>query len=269
MMNAQMAYPGGSLTQAASLRGPFSFSVAFHLLIFGSLLVSTIFSHRGEQWGGPGTGAISVNLVGHLAGVPMPKPDVVSTSRVVDESKGLYKSEPKPPEPPAPAKQIPEFARNKPPKYVPSRPSKVLEDNSTPPPNSIPYGGGGAPSLPYTQFTMAGTTPGGMQFSGGGGGGDFAGRFPLYVEAVRNRISSNWLQSTVDPSVRFAPRAVVTFQILRDGRVANIQILRSSGNSSVDLSAVRAIQNSNPLAPLPSEYSGSNINVEFWFDFKR
>ncbi len=41
----------------------------------------------------------------------------------------------------------------------------------------------------------------------GPGGGDFAGRFPAYVDAVRNRISSNWLQSTVDPTVRWAPRA--------------------------------------------------------------
>jgi TonB family protein len=267
-MTTQVAYPGASLTHSVSLRGPFTFSIAFHVLLFGSLLVSTIFSHTGEQWGGPGGRAITVGLVGSLSGVPLPKPDVVSTSRVVDESKGLYKSEPKPLEPPTPAKQIPEFARNKPPRYVPLRPSKVLEDTSTPPPNAVPYGGGGAPSLPYTQFTMGGTTQGGMGFTGGGGG-EFAGRFPLYVEGVRNRISSNWLQSTVDPSVRFAPRAVITFQILRDGRIANIQILRSSGNSSVDLSAVRAIQNSNPVGPLPSEYTGSSVNVEFWFDFKR
>jgi periplasmic protein TonB len=231
-----------------------------------SLLFSTRFSHRGETWGGPGGGAMTVGLVGHLAGVPLPRPEVMTPSRVVDETKGLYKSEPKPPEPEAPAKQIPEFERNKPPRYI-TRPSRVLENNTPPPPGAIPYGQGGAPAMPYTQFTMGAGTAGGLGFSGPGG--DFAGRFAWYVEAVRNRVSSNWLQSTVDPSVRWAPRAVVTFQVLRDGSVVNGQVTRSSGNASVDNSALRSILSSSPMPRLPPEYTGSYVTVEFWFDFRR
>jgi TonB family protein len=104
---------------------------------------------------------------------------------------------------------------------------------------------------------------------GGQGGGDFSGRFPWYVEAVRRRVSSNWIQSTVEPAVRWAPRAVVSFQILRDGGITNIQVLKSSGNDSVDRSAIRAIQSSSPLERLPNEYGGSYVLVEFWFDFRR
>ena len=103
----------------------------------------------------------------------------------------------------------------------------------------------------------------------GDGGGDFAGRFPSYVDAVRNRISSNWLQSTVDPSIRWAPRANFTFQVLKDGTVANVQMTQSSGNRSVDNSALRAILSSSPVSPLPSNYSGSSVTVEFYFDFRR
>jgi protein TonB len=102
-----------------------------------------------------------------------------------------------------------------------------------------------------------------------GPGGDFGSRYPWFVDAVRNRISSNWLQSMVDPSVSWAPRAVVTFQILRDGSIANIQITQSSGNASVDNSAVRAILGSSPVNRLPNDYSGSTVNVEFWFEFRR
>jgi TonB family protein len=109
-----------------------------------------------------------------------------------------------------------------------------------------------------------------MGFSGaGGGGGDFAGRFPSYVDAVRNRVSSNWLQSTVDPAVRWAPRANFSFQVMRDGTVTNVQMLQSSGNRSIDNSALRAILSSSPVSPLPSSYSGSSVTVEFWFDFRR
>jgi len=245
---------------------PLLWSLGFHLFLLASLVISTYLSHRGETWGGPGAGAMTVGLVGNLAGVPLPRPEVMTPSRVVDETKGLYKSEPKPKEPETAAKQIPEFERNKPPRYV-TRPSRVLENNTPPPPGAIPYGQGGAPTMPYTQFTMGSGTAGGLGLTGPGG--DFAGRFSWYVEAVRNRVSSNWLQSTVDPSVRWAPRAVATFQILRDGSVVNPQVTRSSGNTSVDNSAIRAILSSSPMPSLPAEYRGSYVTVEFWFDFRR
>jgi TonB family protein len=256
-----------------SIKGPLVWSFFFHGMLFASMAVSTLLSHRGDSWGSAGGGdSVSVKLVGGLSGVPLPRPDVVTTSPVVDPSKGLYKAEPvpKPVKPPIDAEDIPEFAKEKQPRYV-TRPSKILKDDETPPPeNAVPYGRGGAPAMPYGEFTLGGdgSTSAGMGFSGSGGG-DFAGRFSWYVDAIRSRVSGNWLQSTVDPSVRFAPRAVVTFDILRNGTVTNVQILRSSSNTSVDNSAVRAILSSSPVNPLPNEYSGAKVSVEFWFDFRR
>jgi periplasmic protein TonB len=257
---------------AESLKRPFFWSVAFHTLLFGSLTVSTIFSHSGDMWGSAGgDGAVSVGLVAKLPGIMLPRPDVVTESKVVDTSKGLYKSEPPKPQPKEvepDVKKIPEFAKEKAPKIV-SRPSKVFEDKTPPPTNAVPYGGGGSPALPYSSFAMNnGPTQGGMGFNGPGGG-DFSGRFPSYVDAVRNRISSNWLQSTVDPTVRWAPRASFSFTVLRDGTVTNVQMTQSSGNRSVDNSALRAIQSSSPMSALPSNYSGNSVTVEFWFDFRR
>lgn len=247
------------------LKGGLFVSAAFHAVIFAGLVFSTLYTHRGESWGGGGGGAISVGLVRNLPGVPLPRPENLAESRVVDETRGLYKEEPVKAKSPEESKAIPEFERNKPPKYN-TRPSKILEDKTPPPAGAIPYGQGGAPALPYTTFTMPGAE-GGMSMAGPGG--EFGSRFPWFVEAVRRRISSNWLQTAIDPGIRSAPRAVVSFQINRDGSITNIQVLRSSGNAAVDLSAVRAIRDSTPLERLPSEYSGSHVNVEFWFDFKR
>jgi TonB family protein len=256
---------------AESLKKPFFWSVVFHTLLFGSLTVSTIYSHRGDMWGSAGgDGSVSVGLVAKLPGIMLPRPDVVTQSQVVDTTKGLYKAEPPKPQPKEiepDVKKIPEFAKEKTLKII-SRPSKVFEDKTPPPTNAVPYGQGGSPALPYSSFAMNGPTQGGMGFSGPGGG-DFAGRFPSYVDAVRNRISSNWLQSTVDPTVRWAPRASFSFQVLRDGTVTNIQMMQSSGNSSVDNSARRAILSSTPMSPLPSNYPGNSVTVEFWFDFRR
>jgi periplasmic protein TonB len=258
---------------AESLKRPLLWSASFHAFLFSSLIVSTLFSHRGDTWGGGGGDAgVTVGLVAKLPGVTLPRPESVTTSQVVDTSKGLYKAEPPPKvKEVAPVeKAIPEFKKEKAPHYI-TRPSKVFEDKTPPPTNAVPYGQGGAPALPYSSsFAINGQTQGGMQFSGpGSGGGDFSGKFPSYVDAVKNRISSNWLQSTVDASVRWAPRAIFTFQILRDGTVTNIQITQSSGNRAVDNSALRAIQSSTPMSPLPSNYSGSSVSVEFYFDFKR
>ena len=141
----------------ANLKAPLVWSLALHSVLLASLAVSTLVSHHGDSWAGsPGGGAISVKLVSGSAvapaGVPLPRPEVVTPSRVVDTTKGLYKSEPepKPKAPPPEAKQIPEFTKEKQPRYV-TRPSKLLEDKTPPPQNAVPYGGGGSPSVPYSQ----------------------------------------------------------------------------------------------------------------------
>ena len=77
-------------TAGPTLKVPLVFSLAFHSLLFGSLIVSTLLSHRGETWGGPGGGAMTVGLVGHLPGVPLPRPEAITPSRVVDETKAIH-----------------------------------------------------------------------------------------------------------------------------------------------------------------------------------
>jgi protein TonB len=251
-----------------SLKQFFYISMICHLTFCVLAAIGYYFSARESSWGGPG-GSITVGIVGNVPAIPLPRPDVVSENRVVDESKGLFKSEPvAPPKPPPDAVPIPKFEKNKPPKYI-TKPSKVLENRTPPPTNAIPYGGGGTPTVPTTSFAMgAGNAQAGMAFTGTGGG-DFGSRFSWYVEAVQRRVSGNWLQSTVDPSVSTAPRVVLVFTILRNGTVTNVQVTRSSNNYSVDSSATRAVKESSPLAPLPPEYSGSNVNVEFWFDYHK
>jgi periplasmic protein TonB len=249
------------------LRRPLIWSATFHAVLIGGLVLSGFFTRRGELWGGTGGGeAMTIGLVGSVPGIPLPKPMAVTTSRVVDVTKGLYQSEPLLKEPEKKFTPIPEFKEEKRPRYV-TRPSRLLENPAPPPSNAIPYGQGGQPAVPYTAFTVGSQTQGGLSFSGPGGA--FGAQYPWYVAAVQRRISSNWLQATIEPTLQWAPRVIVDFVILRDGTITNIQLMRSSGDSSVDASAVRAVRASSPLGPLPSGYAGSNVSVEFWFDFHR
>lgn len=245
---------------AEDLKRPLLASGTIHGVLVALLLIAFPARHpRGEPWGGPGGGAIQVSVVGSLPGVPLPRPAVVVEGPVPSESPGLF---------PAQAQRPKERATELPPFGEEAARSRTARRESPPatlPPGAIPSGEGGPAAVPYTTF-QAGGAEGGMSFGNGGG---FGTRYPWYVESVRRRISSNWMLSTIDPYVQWAPRAVITFEILRDGTVVNIQTLRSSSVASVDRSAIRAIHDSSPLDRLPADYRGDKVLVEFWFDFHR
>ena len=256
-----MAY---RIRREEDLTQPLAVSAGLHSMLLVALLVAVPGHHRVGPWGGPGGSAISVSLVRDLPGIPLPQPEVVTPSPRATTSKGLTRSEPRKELTPKQATPLPRFREEK--RQLARRQEPVPEQpQAEVPTQPIPYGAGGPPALPYTAFQL-GNTEGGLAF---GSDTAFAGRYPWYVESVRRRISSNWLTSTVDPYVRFAPRVVITFDILRDGSVVNIQMLRSSGVASVDRSAVRALRDSSPLDRLPSDYGGGKVAVEFWFDFHR
>ena len=83
-----------------------------------------------------------------------------------------------------------------------------------------------------------------------------------------HRIRQSWDQSTIEPAVRAARRAhaVVTFRINANGSISNIRVSQSSGNSSMDYSALRALQSIDALRPLPNDYMGTYVDVTFDFD---
>jgi hypothetical protein len=56
-----------------TLKGPLTFSLVFHVALALLFVGSAIFSHKGDDWGGPG-GAVTVGVVGSLPAVPLPTP---------------------------------------------------------------------------------------------------------------------------------------------------------------------------------------------------
>jgi protein TonB len=132
--------------------------------------------------------------------------------------------------------------------------------------NIVPFGQGGPVSGPYGTFS-AGEAKGGFGFTGGGG--DFGTRYGWYVRVVQQKVQQSWLTYDVDRRITEAPRVYLTFDVLRDGRPSNVQVEQSSGIPSLDQSAIRAIQRIDTFGPLPSDYSGNKVSVEFWFDYKR
>src|SRR5215472_11355756 len=80
-------------------------SIFFHVLLCAVALSASYLERRGDSWGGVGSkasGGVKVNLVSP-AGLPMPKEENVTESKVVDPTKSLNKEDPKP-RPPEPVK---------------------------------------------------------------------------------------------------------------------------------------------------------------------
>jgi TonB family protein len=243
-----------------TLRNYFIYSIVFHVALTAAVLSASFFERRGNAWGGIGgdLGGTKVNLVS-AAGIPMPKEAVVTESKAVDPTKGLYKEEPpKPPEPKTDATKIPKFEKEKP--LPPSRPSRTLENKTPTPDNAVPYGKGGNPDLPtgYSQTPGEGSSGVTVQ---GQGGADFASRYGWYIEGVKNRIYSNWNQLSIDAAARASRtlHCAITFTINRDGSLKDVHISESSGNASYDNSALRAVLSSNPVTRLPGDYSGGYV----------
>jgi protein TonB len=245
------------------LTRPLVWSVGLHLAFTTFVVFYAMFVHgiRGEGWGSGGGGdAMGATLV---TSVPLPASPEQTTNVLATESEGLSQSQPKVREQEPEAIPIPD--KNTKTKQVTSATQRKAEPEPTES-NQIPYGEGGPVSGPYSMFN-AGGAKGGFGFTGGGG--DFGNRFSWYVQTVQRKVSENWLKYEIDPRITHANRVYLTFDIGRDGHPANVQIEQSSGVPSLDVSAMRAIQRIDTFGPLPPDYSGSKVSVEFWFDYKR
>ena len=246
---------------------PLMWSTGLHLGFWGFVLLYTVIlpGHRGDGWGAGGGGeAIGVALVSN---VPLPANPTQTQNVLANESKGLALSRPTLQQVEPDAIPIPDkTAKTK----VKPTPSATKQQKPQPEPepesNEVPFGQGGPVSGPYGTFSAAGAK-GGFGFTGGGG--DFGSRYAWYVRVVQQKVSENWLKYEVDPRIQSANRVYLSFDINRAGQPTNVQVEQSSGIPSLDQSAIRAVQRIDTFGPLPSDYSGGKVSVEFWFDYKR
>ncbi len=244
-----------------------AWSAGLHVGITALLLLysAVFFRTNGEGWGAGGGGeAMGVTLV---STVPLPASPRQTQNVLANESKGITQSQPKVQEKEPDAIEI----QGKNAKVKPSKKQETVSKQKPvaepqPESNQVAFGEGGPVSGPYGTFSAAGAKGG---FGVTGGGGDFGTKYAWYVHVIQQKVSENWLKYEVDPRITSAQRVYITFDIARDGHPSNIQVEQSSGVPSLDISAVRALQRIDTFGPLPPDYSGGKISVEYWFDYKR
>jgi TonB family protein len=84
-----------------------------------------------------------------------------------------------------------------------------------------------------------------------------------YASTIKQRVTNNWMiTSRLRDSGGFT---TIVFFIDRDGNNYDAHVVASSGNKSLDLTALNAILNSNPFPPLPQGFPGDHVGVKYVF----
>jgi TonB family protein len=203
-----------------------------------------------------------------------------------------------------PNPELPQVAQVNPPQIQPvekppeEKPKLTLETPSAPPP---PAGGGGVGRLPVPDTSVSeairqvaggaagGLTVGDLGMSGPGGLGpginlppspgvqksnlellsDPQGvDFRPYLTRILAVVRQNW-RAVMPESARFGRRGRVSIQfaISRTGAVTKVVFVTQSGTRALDEAAVAGISASNPFAPLPTEFKGDRIILQFNFAY--
>lgn len=163
--------------------------------------------------------------------------------------------EAKPPAQPVPAPPKPEAAKPK----TPPEPATPQPDAKRPLPESRPETA--AAQQPEVQGSARGSV------SGLALGASVAGldnpdfTYGYYVDQMLALIQRNWIRPMVGSGVE----ATISYRIGRDGRILESRIANSSGINSFDLAALRAVQASSPLPPLPRAFRDSWLGVHLIF----
>ena len=87
--------------------------------------------------------------------------------------------------------------------------------------------------------------------------------FGPYMRELTRRIKMNW----DPPKGNESKRVVLLFKIAKDGRLLSCSVFKSSGLPGADKAAINAVQATAPFRPLPAEFRGQSIDIQFTFDY--
>jgi protein TonB len=246
----------------------FGGSIVLHVGIVAALtLLVWVNGHiHGNQWGNNAPpGAVQATLVSAAPSVPLPN--------VTPPTPNVLATQEPSPSPAAPSKEtiplqdteaipIPthELKRREAEKPHPAAPKY---SQPTPQTNSATYGTTGASNMARTMNSTTAHNNSPVNVAGG----DFAARFPWYVEKIQRMVSQNWYTQQIDTRTGVGSQANVTFTIGRDGRPYNIHLTAPSASPTLNTTAVQAVQRVESFGPLPDQYTGNNVSVEYTFTY--
>lgn len=87
--------------------------------------------------------------------------------------------------------------------------------------------------------------------------------FAPYMRELQSRIKYNW----DPPKGNESKRVVLLFRIAKNGQLLSNKVSKSSGLAAADRAALNAVEVTAPFRPLPAEFKGQYIDIQFTFDY--
>lgn len=247
---------------------PMAKSLLLHLGLVSALaLLMYLNAHfHGEEWGTKGpVGALQVTMVTSSAAIPLPQtapptPNVLATQL------------PSPaPAPPSKASiqeveqnAIPILAHQ--PKLRPKEKRHVESPQHAQPVNQqhrAEYGEAQPTQLAHATNNAQAVNTNPVNVSNG----QFAAMFPAYVQMITRVVQQYWYTGEIASGTPYGSQVAVDFTIHRDGTISDIRMGQPSSSPTLNASAIRAVQRVGHFIPLPSQYTGSTVSVEYTFTY--
>jgi protein TonB len=238
---------------------PAASAVALHcglvlaIVLYG--IIGGFFRHN--LWGGAGPGgAIQVNLVSSALPIPSDHPPNQNVLATETPSEAPAQPQPK-------AKQaidetaIPITGKQKKPEHqeAPKTPPRKAEPTPT---NRAQYGEQAGTNLPRQTTGTSG--PAMVDQS------SFGNINQSYVDQINRVMIANWYKPG-NLAIPKGARSYIVFKISRDGSVSEQKVTRTSGNSVLDDSCVRAAQRVDRFPQLPNEYRFPYVMIDYYCEY--
>ena len=246
-------------------------ALLLHALLFGGVIAygMVVGLFHPTSWGSEEIGgAIQATLVSRAA-LPLPADHPPNDNVLATEKPSEAPAAPAPKEQPAVDPSALAIASKQKPKEVKPEikatpaPSKPLPHPPvTPPDNLARYGEqAGSNIARSTQAQKAASGPISVSDN------DFGSRYSYYVKGLNNKMASSWYKAEVDARTPRGARVYLIFTIQRDGTPTNIQIDRSSGSPTLDVSCKRGAQRVDSFGPLPPSYNKNTLQVSYYCEY--
>jgi TonB family protein len=89
--------------------------------------------------------------------------------------------------------------------------------------------------------------------------------FGPYLQRVLHDVRQNWYNAIPESAQMKHGNLIIEFAITKDGQVAGMKLIASSGDIPLDRAAWAGIAGSNPFPPLPSDFGGQYLALRFRF----
>lgn len=89
--------------------------------------------------------------------------------------------------------------------------------------------------------------------------------FGPYLQRVLHDVRQNWYNAIPESAQMKHGNLIIEFAITKDGKVAGMKLVNSSGDVPLDRAAWAGITGSDPFPPLPNEFGGQYLALRFRF----